>query len=109
MRRPRSVVIALLVAVVLVVVLVPLFGTSNNTRAGRAAPALPTSMLHPPSITVAQLREFEHVIDAVRGAGVRLPPLHAANSAGSSRVSMLTIAHAFARSARCASSCSTST
>jgi len=56
MRRPRTVVIARLVAVVLVVVLVPLLGTNNNTRAARAAPALPTSVLHPPSITVAQLR-----------------------------------------------------
>ena len=32
--------------------------------------------------TAAQLQEFERVVDAVRGAGVRLPPLHAANSAG---------------------------
>jgi alanine racemase len=32
--------------------------------------------------TAAQLQEFDRVIDAVRGAGVRLPPLHAANSAG---------------------------
>jgi len=32
--------------------------------------------------TADQLREFEHVVDSMRGAGVRLPPLHAANSAG---------------------------
>ena len=32
--------------------------------------------------TTEQLREFEQVVDAVHGAGVRLPPLHAANSAG---------------------------
>ena len=32
--------------------------------------------------TAAQLQEFEQVVDAVRDAGVRLPPLHAANSAG---------------------------
>ena len=32
--------------------------------------------------TAAQLQEFERVIDAVRDAGVRVPPLHAANSAG---------------------------
>jgi alanine racemase len=32
--------------------------------------------------TAAQLQEFDRVIDAVRGAGVRPPPLHAANSAG---------------------------
>ena len=27
-------------------------------------------------------QEFEHAVDAVRGSGVRLPPLHVANSAG---------------------------
>jgi alanine racemase len=32
--------------------------------------------------TAAQLQEFEHAVDAVRGSGVRLPPLHVANSAG---------------------------
>jgi alanine racemase len=32
--------------------------------------------------TAVQLQEFERVIDSVRAAGVRLPPLHAANSAG---------------------------
>lgn len=32
--------------------------------------------------TAAQLKEFERVVDAVRDAGVRVPPLHAANSAG---------------------------
>jgi alanine racemase len=32
--------------------------------------------------TIAQLREFERVAGAVHGAGVSLPPLHAANSAG---------------------------
>jgi alanine racemase len=32
--------------------------------------------------TAAQLEEFERVVDAVRDAGVRVPPLHAANSAG---------------------------
>src|SRR5687768_8022941 len=32
--------------------------------------------------TTAQLEEFERVVDAVRDAGVRVPPLHAANSAG---------------------------
>jgi alanine racemase len=32
--------------------------------------------------TDAQIREFEQVVHAVREAGVRLPPLHAANSAG---------------------------
>ncbi len=32
--------------------------------------------------TADQLREFDHVVDRLRGAGVRLPPLHAANSAG---------------------------
>jgi alanine racemase len=32
--------------------------------------------------TDAQLREFERVVDAIRGAGVHLPPLHVANSAG---------------------------
>ena len=32
--------------------------------------------------TADQLREFDHVVDRMRGAGVRLPPLHAANSAG---------------------------
>ena len=32
--------------------------------------------------TADQLREFDHVVDSMRGAGVRLPPLHAANSAG---------------------------
>jgi alanine racemase len=32
--------------------------------------------------TAAQLQEFEQVVSAVRSAGVRLPPIHAANSAG---------------------------
>ncbi|HEX2283187.1 MAG TPA: alanine racemase [Thermomicrobiales bacterium] len=32
--------------------------------------------------TEAQIQVFEQVVDAVRAAGVRLPPLHAANSAG---------------------------
>ena len=32
--------------------------------------------------TSTQLQEFERVVDAVRDANVRLPPLHAANSAG---------------------------
>jgi alanine racemase len=32
--------------------------------------------------TVEQLKEFEHVVTSVRDTGVRLPPLHAANSAG---------------------------
>jgi alanine racemase len=32
--------------------------------------------------TTVQLKEFERVVDAVRGAGVRMPLLHAANSAG---------------------------
>jgi alanine racemase len=32
--------------------------------------------------TVEQLQEFDHVVDAVRGAGVQTPALHAANSAG---------------------------
>jgi alanine racemase len=32
--------------------------------------------------TEDQLREFDHVVENVRQAGVRLPPLHAANSAG---------------------------
>ncbi|MCD6058817.1 MAG: alr [Thermomicrobiales bacterium] len=32
--------------------------------------------------TADQLREFDHVVDRMRGAGVGLPPLHAANSAG---------------------------
>jgi alanine racemase len=32
--------------------------------------------------TAAQLQEFEQVVDTVRGVGVPLPPLHAANSAG---------------------------
>jgi alanine racemase len=32
--------------------------------------------------TTDQLREFDEVIDSLRVAGVRLPPLHAANSAG---------------------------
>ena len=32
--------------------------------------------------TTAQLKEFERVVDAVSDAGVPMPPLHAANSAG---------------------------
>jgi alanine racemase len=32
--------------------------------------------------TADQLRKFDHVVDSIRGAGVRLPPLHVANSAG---------------------------
>jgi alanine racemase len=32
--------------------------------------------------TTAQLQEFERVVDTVRDAGIRVPPLHAANSAG---------------------------
>ena len=32
--------------------------------------------------TAEQLQEFQHLVDSLRGAGVRLPPLHAANSAG---------------------------
>jgi alanine racemase len=32
--------------------------------------------------TIEQLQEFEQVVDAVRSAGVSLPPLHVANSAG---------------------------
>jgi alanine racemase len=32
--------------------------------------------------TADQLREFDHVVDSMRVAGLRLPPLHAANSAG---------------------------
>jgi alanine racemase len=32
--------------------------------------------------TVDQLREFDHVVERIRDAGVRLPPLHVANSAG---------------------------
>jgi alanine racemase len=34
------------------------------------------------AFTAAQVREFETVVDTVRNAGVRLPPLHVANSAG---------------------------
>ena len=34
------------------------------------------------SFTLEQLQEFEHVVASVRNAGVQLPPLHAANSAG---------------------------
>jgi cytochrome c biogenesis protein CcmG/thiol:disulfide interchange protein DsbE len=55
MRRPRNVAIGLLVAVALVVGIVPLLGAADKTSARRPAPALPTSVLHPPPVTVAQL------------------------------------------------------
>jgi cytochrome c biogenesis protein CcmG, thiol:disulfide interchange protein DsbE len=56
MRRPSNVAIGLLVAVAVVVVLVPLLGTAKDASTGRPAPALPTSVLHPPPVSLAQLK-----------------------------------------------------
>jgi cytochrome c biogenesis protein CcmG, thiol:disulfide interchange protein DsbE len=56
MRGHRAILVGLLVAIVLVVVLVPLLGKANDHGNRRAAPALPTSVLHPPPVTLAQLR-----------------------------------------------------